>query len=150
MKHASYVVVPALCLAVVLSAYAPVSADGIKSQWKGRLPQGVVTDTGLSGTIVRNDTAASDKQKAILGMLVRRNVRANERRYKGYAATAAEKASSSLPVVNSAPSKVLTDTERARMILKNEKVAIAKCAALHTHERATCLYQAQLKRGTNQ
>jgi hypothetical protein len=149
MKHASFVVVPALCLAVVLSAYAPVSADGIKSQWKKRLPIGASTDAMVSGAVVA-DTTASPQADTVLQMMVRRNARAALRRQKQYAESYAPRPEASLPQITSAPSKPLTDTERARMVVKNYKLAVAACAGLHTHERSVCMYHAQLKRSPNQ
>lgn len=136
--------VPTLCTAIVLAAFSPALADGINSQWKNRLPQGApITDTLISGTIsvVPSGTSISMQEQEKLAAIVRRNARAASRRAKwDIAETTAPTRASTLTVSQS-------DVNRARLVIKNYKVAQAKCAPLHTHERATCLYEAQLDAG---
>lgn len=137
--------VPALCVSIVLSTFSPVLANGIKSQWKARLPQGApISDTLISGTIsvVPSEAKLSKKESDLIAMIVRRNVRAANRR-----ATIAQKETPQIVAIEQTKIQVQKDyvsaMQRARVAIKNYKSAQARCAVLHTHTRAECLADAQ-------
>lgn len=137
--------VPSLCLAVALSMFSPALADGIKSQWKNRLPQGApVTDTFTSGTITTPVTlrGLSTRKQEAIATIVRRNLRAEQRRAKWFGFT-------QTTVASSAPVPAVNDGNRVpkqRLVSKGNQWNPASCEGLHTHERSECLNEIQLQK----
>lgn len=137
--------VPSLCLAVVLSVFSPALADGLKSQWKNRIPQGApVTDTFTSGTITEPFTVRglSARQQETIASIVRRNLRAEQRREKwfgeeGKMNVASNASVSAVNTGNRAP--------KERFVSKGNQWNPSRCDGLHTHDRSVCLNEIQLK-----
>ena len=137
--------VPTLCVSIVLSTFSPVLANGIKSQWKARLPQGApMSDTYISGTIsiVPSEAKLSKKENDLIAMIVRRNVRAANRR-----AAIAQNETPQVLAIQQRKIQGQNDydaaMQRARVAIKNYKSAQTRCTVLHTHARAECLVEAQ-------
>ena len=140
----SFVSAVALC-----SVSGTASADGLKSQNKSHVPSapGLVQTLTPSqkkmahgAPIVNNPV--SDQE--IIGIIFRRNLRASKRREKwfgvGSEVTPEAKAELISPV-NSG-----NRVDRARLIKRGNQALPSKCSMLHTHDRATCLYESQLQK----
>lgn len=133
--------VPTLCVSIVLSTFSPVLANGIKSQW----PQGTtMSDTLIRGTksVAKSTAKLSKKESDFIAMIVRRNVRAANRR-----ATIAQKETPQVVAIQQSKAQVQKDyataMQQARVAIKKYKTAQTRCAPLHTHARAECLAEVQ-------
>jgi hypothetical protein len=134
-----------LCVSMVLSTFSATLADGIQSQWKSRLPQGApINDTLISGTIsvISSSARLSEKESNLIAMIVRRNDRAATRRAL-IAQSETPQIKAALKLRLEAEKDYVAAMQRSRKAIKMYKVAQARCADLHTHERAVCHAEAQ-------
>lgn len=140
------VIVATTLSVVALSSRA--YADGIKSQWKVRMPlsAGVVLlgekrEAPQLSTIEKIQMTAS-KEVNILKLIVTTKVRTQLR--IGGQQVSLHNADAVLPV----PKVTISNIERIRSIRRSMR-PVGKCSLLHTHEKARCLRDQQYAR-TNQ
>lgn len=129
----------AFVLTVLFAATSMDSfAGGIASKGKSREPlaMGLIVE-GNAGKFVKGP--AVTKKTEVIGMLLRRSYRAAERKKEwGIVQTPTEANYFPAPAFVTGPDKHV-------LIQKGMSRVPAKCATLHTHERAECLYEANLK-----
>ena len=138
-----------LSAAVLCSISGTATADGLKSQYKSHVPTAPGLVQKLNADQLRMAHGApivsnpvSDQE--VIGIIFRRNLRATQRREKwfgiGSKVTPEAKAELISPV-NSG-----NRVDRNRLIQRGNQTIPSKCANLHTHERAVCLYESQLQK----
>lgn len=137
LRIPAYLTVPTLCLAIALSVGSSVNADGIASKNKSRIPMqpGLEINQDLLRRAFLLTSAVPSKTERVV-MKMRKDQRAAERRVVKVAEVTSEAVMS--------PTVVVTPG-RDRLAVKGPAVP-SHCKALHTHERASCIYHAQLKK----
>ncbi len=134
----AYLAVPSLCLAVALSLGSTVSADGIKSKDKSRIPMrpGLTIDRDLLRQAFVLVPAVPSKIERV-SMKIRKDQRAAQRSI----VTVAEIPTEVIVI----PTVVVSTPGRDRLAKKGPFVPAA-CKTLHTHERASCISASQWKK----
>lgn len=137
LRIPAYLTVPTLCLAIALSVGSSVNADGLASKNKSRIPMqpGLAIDRDLLRRAFLLTSAVPSKTERVV-MKMRKDQRAAERKVIKVAAVTTDVVST--PTVVVAPG-------RDRLAVKGPAIP-SHCKALHTHERASCIYHAQLKK----
>lgn len=136
-KHTWALRAGALLLLCSLSATS-VLADGIRSKDKARSPQMM---TGAYDVVVQEIREYASTFSLLLrakynGVIIRRNVRLKVRSEQSQARKTKPQA----------PSAPVLSIKRERLVERGRRMMPRSCALLHTHARAVCLRDAQLKR----
>lgn len=137
LRIPTFIIVPTLCLAVALSVGSSVSADGLASQFKARMPMrpGLSLENTSSHTSLLTPVVASKSERVLMKM--RRDQRASERRIKKVAALPSE--------VIVIPTVTMPAPNRNRLVVKGQQIPV-ECQGLHTHERSSCIYASQFSK----
>ena len=130
------IAVAASCAAMIWLSADIASADGLPSQGKFRIPQqsGSVFTVG---TPIMFSKPVSDKEK--IGLLVLKSVRSRERR------TEKVQLSENGWKLYALRTHFGQRVDRAALLQRGSKKMPLYCMQLHTHERATCLRDADFR-----
>jgi hypothetical protein len=135
--------VAVLCMTIA----GPAVADGLQSQWKNRMPQ----FSGSADPSAMTRYKPLDTSEAIvplndeitIGMMVRRKARLTSRKMK------LEKEKNANTQEGVAPYAVPgtgNHVDREELVRRGRKYQQLQCNKLHTHERARCYFEAQIKK----
>ena len=136
-------------VATLCAIAAPVSADGLQGQFKTRMPIAPGAVQELSRTQRKSgqmtpivSTPVSDQE--IISIIVRRNLRANQRREKWFGIES--KVTPEAKEAKTSPVHSGNRVDKERILRRGLQSLPAKCMKLHTHDRAVCLYESQLQK----
>ncbi len=138
LRIPAYLTVPTLCLAIALSVGSSVNADGLASKNKSRIPMqpGLAIDRDLLRRAFLLTPVVPSKTERVV-MKMRKDQRTAERKVIKVAEIKTD--------VIVTPTVVVATPGRDRLAVKGPMIP-SHCKTLHTHERASCIYHAQLKK----
>ncbi len=113
-------------------------ADGIRNRDKARSPQVMTSVYSVVAQEIRGYAAtfSSLLRAKYNGVIIRRNVRLKVRTEQSHARKATPQK----------PAEAGLSIERERLVQRGKRLMPRACALLHTHDRAVCLRDAQLKK----